>query len=252
MNSVEEAFAKTTKLLFGKELSPLDEYGPWLSSRISRGDKVKSALTGKEIFMPNYSAFSMLPRDRVAGLDSLNEIAAKRLELSDSSNFREICGKMKDIAYYVVEFVEGENMDVRESSIYLNLSRAYRIIDCFNSKNVAYDFFCDRSEHLFGSYNSFDTRFCIHCYDSRSLAGCFEVDMSKNCSNSMFLHNCDNVRDSLFCFNKKNLQYAVANQVVGREKFMEARSLLCSKIVSELEAEKKLAFDIYSLSERSS
>jgi hypothetical protein len=56
----------------------------------------------------------------------------------------------------------------------------------------------------------------------------------------------------MFCSNAKNLRYAVFNVEVGREKFMELKSRLMSKICNELEANGRLEPDIYNIAEAKS
>jgi hypothetical protein len=63
----------------------------------------------------------------------------------------------------------------------------------------------------------------------------------------MFCHNVNNVHSSLFCFNTKNLRYAIANTVVGKEAYDKARKLLCDYLYAKLAKEKKLDIDIYNV-----
>jgi hypothetical protein len=61
------------------------------------------------------------------------------------------------------------------------------------------------------------------------------VDTSQNCTGAYFCHNCENVHDSMFCFNAKNLRYAIGNAEVGKEAFERAKRMLLAEITSSLE-----------------
>jgi hypothetical protein len=247
MKSIDEAFAKTTELLFGRRLYPIDDYGEWLLKRIPRGELHKSSLSDKQVLVPNYSVFKYVPKDKVAGLDSLLEVAKRKIEIDENDNLNKISKKLNDIAIYVTEFAEGKNTDVEDSSIYMNLYNAYKIVDCFNSKYIAYSFWIDYNEYTFGSYRSFNSKFSIHMYNSKNVTMSFEVDACKDCSYLMFSHNCENVHESLFCFNTKNKRYAIANVEVGREKYLEVKKMLVDYVLEKLEKKKYLDLDIYNI-----
>jgi len=51
----------------------------------------------------------------------------------------------------------------------------------------------------------------------------------------------------MFCFNAKNLRYAVGNVEVGRERFMEMKKKLLGEIARELEGKKGLRWGIYNI-----
>jgi hypothetical protein len=51
----------------------------------------------------------------------------------------------------------------------------------------------------------------------------------------------------MFCFNAKNLRYAIGNVEVGREEFMRVKGLVQSQIVKGLEKNKSLPWDIYTI-----
>jgi len=186
-----------------------------------------------------------MPRERAAGLDSLAFLAAKKIEISEKDSMAGISRKLPGISYYVCEFSEGRNIDVEESSLYNDLSSSYRIVDCFYSKYIAYDFLCDYNEYTFGCSRTFNSKFSIHCYNSHRMNNSFEADACTNCSGVMFCHNCEHVFDSLFCSNVKNKRYAIANVEVGREKFLAAKKLLTDYVLEALAAKHSLPFDIF-------
>ena len=247
MKTADEAFAKTTKLLFGKELHPIDDYEEWLLKRIPKGEMVDSCTSNRKVFFPGYSVFKYVPKGKAAGLDSLNELSNRKIEVSGSDSLKSISPKLGSIAIYITEFVEGENQDVIDSTIYKDLFHAYKIVDCFDSKHIAYNFWTDRNEYTFGTYRTFDAKFCIHCYNSKNVMMSFELDACKSCSGLMFSHNCENVHDSLFCFNTKNKRYAVANHELGKEEFLKVKGMLVDYILKELEKNRYLKQDIYNI-----
>ncbi|MFH1222132.1 MAG: hypothetical protein V1492_03545 [Candidatus Micrarchaeota archaeon] len=246
MNAIETAFQETTKLLFGKPLGPLDDYEEWLTRRIPKGTLTKSAVNGRPLYLPRHAIFKEIPKNAAAGMDSFSELSKRQLAIGDES-LASLKPKLKDIAICIAEFAEGNNSDVIASAVYMDLLHAYKIVDCFHSKRIAYAFFSDHCESVFGTAKSFNCHFSINCYNSKFISRSFEVDFSKNCSDVMFCHNCDRMQDSLFCFNARNKKYAIANNEVGKEQYMETRAKLVERILESLEKKKYFEPDIYTI-----
>lgn len=244
---IDDAFAKTTRLILGEELHPIDRYEDWLLKRIPKGELCKSCMSERRVLVPGYSVFRYVPKDRIAGLESFQKLSQRQIEIDDDENLDGISRKLRDMVIYITELSEGENSNVIESSIYLGLHNAFRITDCFHSKYIAYNFFTDYTEYTFGVQKTFNSKFCIHTYNSRDVTMGFEADVCKNCSGIMFCHNCENVRESLFCFNAKNLRYAIGNNEVGREKYLEVKKMLNGYILENLKEKGHLDLDIYDI-----
>ncbi len=247
MKEIDVAFSKTTKLLFGRGLSPLDKYGDWIASRLPKGSMRESCINRRMVCVPSHSLFCHVPKERVAGLDSLEILSNKKISLSDGESVKSLSGKLSEIAFYICELAEGRNANVEESAIYNDLYDAYRVIDCFYSKRIAYDFFADYNEATFGCCKNFNSKFSIHCYNSHNVNLGFEVDACSNCSNIMFCHNCEHIFDSLFCFNSKNKRYAVGNTVVGRENFLRIKEIFSEYVLANLEKNSALPLNIFNL-----
>ena len=66
-------------------------------------------------------------------------------------------------------------------------------------------------------------------------------------SDLYYSHNCENVHDSMFCFNAKNLRHAVGNAVLEAGAYKKLKSQLLEQIAGELAAKKDLKWDIYNI-----
>ncbi|MFA5049785.1 MAG: hypothetical protein WC501_02145 [Candidatus Micrarchaeia archaeon] len=248
MNEINEAFSKTSKLIFGKEFFQIDDYGNWLLKRIPGGDLCQSKTSNKMIYFPGeYAVFKEIPKNRLADLESFINLGKIKIALDKTDDLAKISKKLEKSALFIVEFINGQNQNVVDSTIYQNLYNCYKILDCFDSKYLAYTFWVDNCEYVFGSAKSFDSKFSIHIYNSKKIIGSFEIDSCVNCSSSMFLHNCENTHDSIFCFNAKNLRYAVCNEILPKEKFFEIKKMLVEDMIRNLEKNHYLETDIYNL-----
>jgi len=61
------------------------------------------------------------------------------------------------------------------------------------------------------------------------------VDSARSCSGCYYCHNVENVHDSIFCSNVKNLRYAVGNVEVGKGEFLRIKETVISRVLSGIE-----------------
>ena len=249
MDEIDKKFADTTKLMFGKQLSTLDEYKEWLQWRLPKSKTVKSCMSNSTITLPCYSFFDAVPAERVVGFTDTQLVADKKITMESGSepSLSELIDKVRSIAYFVPDFVEGRNINVVDTVVYLDSVNLYNSFDIFTTKNTAYTFSCINSECLFGCYRVVSSKFCIHCYVVINCNLCFEVVNAKGCSNAFFCHNVENVHDSMFCFNTKNKQYAVANVEIGKEHYMLLKKMLLKWIIASIHRDRSVMIDIYNV-----
>jgi hypothetical protein len=229
----------------------MGKYSGWLLRHVRGIGRATSAISGKPLSVPLYSAFQAMPEGRLIGAEEAKE-AGRQLRISNDEaetfslgNAREKLGR---IAYFCVEREIGNNTNNIDCPVQINSSGCYRIPNCVFTKDSAYSYWARNSEHCFGCSRVFDSAFCISCHNSMKLSRCFEMDCCRNCADSYFCHNCENVHDSMFCFNVKNLRYAIGNAEVGREAFERAKKLLLAEITGSLEKTHDYKRSIYNIS----
>ena len=248
---VERAFRSTTKLVLGQERGGIGGYGPWLLSNAMQVKKIKGALGSPTYKIEGLPIVGKLPADRLVTLKEGLELSQKRaisLAPGEEPSLQGLLERVAKIAYFSVEFVDGQNDNCIDTPTVFTGSNVYKLWDTTNSKNSAYSTGVIESEYVFGGYlRILRSQFCINCYDSTSLKGCFELDGSYSSRDSYFCHNCENISDCMFCFNSKSLQYAVGNTVVGKEQYLRVKKILLDHINSELSAKKSLGIGIFSM-----
>lgn len=248
MKEIEKAFGTACVVLFKKRLGSVEDYAPWLLSRIDEELVLESPLSGKGFCAAGIPYYRKELRGRLLPLDESLELGKKHVSQVDAQeltlgNARE---KLRDIAYISSEISIGENRVVecagKVSSQYCYHGTYYTFC-----KYCAYSWWPRQSEYVFGSETLLSSKFCIKCYNSTNLTRCFEVSDSNSCSDCYFCHNCENVTEGLFCFNAKGLRYAIGNKQVSKEEYQRIKTLLLEHITSELEKKRKLGIDIFSI-----
>ena len=248
LGKVEDAFRQASRLVFGKELANIDSYGDWLKRHVVWMGSGKSIISGKGMLMADYGHYADYPKSRLVTLFEAEELG-KRLKLSEEEaeklEFRYISRGISKIAFLSPEYFMGQNVNVSECSTQYESMNAYRAPGTSFTKNTAYSFWPRNADHVFGSSMAFSCQYCINCYYSENLNRCFECDSCKSCSDSYYLHNCENVRSSMFCFNAKNLTYAIGNVEVGKEAFEKAKKMLLEWMNGQLERKKEVSLSIF-------
>jgi hypothetical protein len=243
---LEEAFAATTKILFGKPLQQLDRYSAWLLERIAAIHLAQSAIGSGTAAIPEYSFFGYMPKSRVVSFEQAPTAAQKKIsEPADGVSLAQLLPEIKKIAYFVPTFAEGNNLDVTGTACYLDCVNVKKSFDPFDTKHSACVFQTLHAENIFGCYYNINVTFSIHCYNCLNVQRCFEMDTAKNCSDSFFCHNVENLDNCMFCFNTKSKRYAIGNVEVSKEKYLQIKSQLLERILPQLEKNRRLPFDIY-------
>lgn len=249
--AAEAAFQKTSKLLFGKQLENIDSYRAWLERHIHKIEERESAASGKRILMvPAAITIPEIPKDRILTTPEALELG-NRTHLAESDavslSLENAHSLIRKLAFFNVEFTDGNNSHLTECTTYIENTLCYRTAGMVYSKYCGYTFYPRSSEHAFGCNQLFDSSFCINCYYSTKLTRCAECDSCRNCSDCYYCHNVENCSDCMFCFNVKSKHYAIGNVEVGKEKYLEIKKMLLAEIGKRLEKSHDCSIDIYNV-----
>ncbi|MFH1470839.1 MAG: hypothetical protein ABIF01_03760 [Candidatus Micrarchaeota archaeon] len=248
---MERAFSNTTGLVLGKQLKGIEEYSAWLKKHTRTIKEYNSAISGKRILsIPIILSVPPIPEERTITLSEgakFGELASLGKEDVEAISMSNVHEKIGRIAYFVVDALVGENSNLIDCTYCLSSVNCYRSSAPVYSKNCGYTFWPRTCSDLFGCDSMLDSSFSINCYFSVKLTRCLEMDACRDCSDSYFSHNCENVRDSMFCFNSKNLRRAVGNVELPRDKYESVKSSLLSQISEELGRTGDFGWDIYNI-----
>jgi hypothetical protein len=249
MRPIEKAFGQVSRVVLGRQLEGIDDYGRWLSRAVFMPFKLPSASSGKQVHVSGLPFYKSLSASHIVrekeGFELSKMLKLEERELHSLGSIRESLHK---IAWLTPERHFGNNINVIECPISLDSMNCYKGSVYICNEYSAYSSWPRNSKYVFGSESAFSCNSCIKCFYSGGLSRCFEVDSSSNSSDLYFSHNCENVNDSMFTFNAKNLRYSIGNVQYPREGYLKLRSSLLGQITSELEKKKTIPWSIYTLS----
>ena len=247
---IEKAFSDTMRLIFGKPYGQIDRYGKWLNQYTAGLEEAASCASGKKLVVPEYVDFHLFPRHRLLSEEEASYIG-ERLPLAPAEveqlNLENAGRAIAKIAYFCPSWTLGTVKNAIDAVINIESANCYRNVLNINSKYSAFGYWARDSDHMFGGNEVRNSAFCVNCYHSAKLQRCFEVDASRDCSGCYYCHNCENVRDSMFCFNVKNLRYAIGNVEMGREKYLTIKEKVLSQLNDELGEKCSISRSIFRL-----
>ncbi|MFH1222648.1 MAG: hypothetical protein V1492_06215 [Candidatus Micrarchaeota archaeon] len=251
---IETEFSKTSGIILGKKLAGIDDYADWLTRHTHKIQEGTSAISGRKIpIVPFIIAKQDLPRERLITLEEAEQLGEHtKLSQQDAEgiSLRNAHEKIGKLAFFNVELRTGVNKNLEECTMAADALNCYRASATVYAKYCAYGMWPRSSEYCFGFDRLFDSNFCIKCYHSVKLSRCFELDASRNCSDSYFSHNCENIHDSMFCFNTKNLNHAIGNTTLAPDDYKKIKLIIMQQIWDELDGKKNLKWNIYNIGVR--
>ena len=246
--AVDDGFAGACSAIFGQKLGAVDDYSKYLLKCVV-GQKDAVSAGGSPLKVSQYAEFKRMAPPLLSQEEAAEYGQRAAIPESEalSLDFASVGEKVGKIAIFSPEWKVGHNQNCAMTPIFINASSIYKCVLAIESKNCAYSFLPRNSEYIYGSDVVRKSSHCIKCFDSSRLNRCFQADISNDCSDALFIHNCENVRDSMFCFNAKNLAHAIGNAALPLEQYKGIKASLVSQMAGELEKKHDMKWDIFTI-----
>lgn len=247
-SALELAFSEASAIVLGTRLKGIDNYAGWLSRHTIITRDSRSVLGGTTLQASDYPVMKELPAGRLVTQEEalvLGEKLRCQQKLAESPSLSSAAEILGPIAYFPPERRLGTYRNLVACQWGSQSTDCYRTCVASHDKCCGYNAWPRNSECIFGSGLVFHSEFCFKCFDGVGLKRCFEMDSSRECADSWFCHNAENVQSSLFCFNAKSLRYAVGNAEVGKERFSKTKSMMQEWAASCLEEKKEVPLSIF-------
>ena len=193
-------------------------------------------------------------KNRIATDDELREIGRIGIGISDAEridfDIGKACEILHPIAYTNIDKVVRHAINCKDCAVIIDSQDCLSGSACIRSRKCSHFFWPSDSESVFGSNIAFFSNFCINCHYCKRMMRAFECDGCNGCSDAYFLHNCENLQNSMFCFNIRNKHYAIGNAALPADQYKKTKQALVGQMADELEAKKSLKWDIFNVGER--
>ncbi|MCC7570292.1 hypothetical protein KO465_03020 [Candidatus Micrarchaeota archaeon] len=249
ISPLDNKFKQTCKLVLGRDIGSLEEYKNHLLKRtLWPISPMNSVASGNRYYFQQYAGLHNLPKAVMVGYPEALRLGSQlSMDKEDIENLDRIKKNLWKIGYVPVDYYVGENRNFKACPASAGSQNNLFVAEAAFSKNCAYSTWPRDGENMFGVSLTFSSSFCIDTYYSKKLSRTFQVDCSENCTDAYYLHNCENVHDSMFCFNVKNLRNAIGNTALPAEEYKKIKTNILNQIADELEKKKDLKWDIYNI-----
>lgn len=154
------------------------------------------------------------------------------LEKRDIKNLDELLKIWESINLTTTERVY-DSVNVCKSDTIYRSSNVYRSTDCSDCKSIVYCDSCDTSEFLLASQRSRGCNFCIRTDDSKNCSNCYSVVCSNKISNSLFIQDCFNLYECIFCCHIANKKFCIANMQFTEEEYYFLKKVIIQWILNQ-------------------
>jgi hypothetical protein len=123
--------------------------------------------------------------------------------------------------------------NVHESDLIDDSQNVYRCVDSRGSKNIL---LCDAvhtSEFVVASQRSRNLQYCAKVDDSGSLSECFSVNWSGECVKSMFLQDCKDMFECMFCSHIANKKFMIANMQYDEKEYFRIKQMVIAWLLTQ-------------------
>ncbi len=200
----------------------LDEVQERFAYDLNVPRKVKESLHDKDTWTVNKKAKKFMTSDDVTIALGKNswEKPKKRL-----GSMEDVLDNWRKINYFATE-KEINSTDIAKSESIYQSSSVYGSTRVVDSKNVIFSEYIFSSQYIVASlYNVYSTA-AMRIFDCETTSSSFAVEWSAKVSKSMYILNCIDMHECLFCSNLQSKKYCIANMQFTKEEYLPIKEMV--------------------------
>ena len=190
--------------------------------------KVYDSITHEETYTDFDNATKFITKDNMENLDSSKGFM---MEKRDFNSLEELINIWEEINTITTERCYNSTYVSKSDTIY-DSSYVYNSTNCSNCKNVIFCDGCGRSEFLLASQRIGNCTFSIRVDDSNNCSNSYSVICSNKISNSLFIQDCFNLDECMFCSHIANKKYCICNMQYEKETYFSLKKIIIEWIVN--------------------
>jgi hypothetical protein len=216
--------------VFGREQPfSLEQLETLLTKGIQLPIKTTCVMTGQEAYI----------HDPQPGTKVISEAAFMNRAKTDDwmqpvrdlSNITDVL-RAADEGKYMTAGKAPNSQNVAKSDSVIASSGVYFSSLIGNSKNVLLSHDCFFSNYSLACRGNSSCNFCVRTFDSTYCSSSFEVRWSNKVSKSMFINDCLDLYECLFCYGIRSKKYCVANVQLSQEEYQRVKGIVVDWIFS--------------------
>ena len=206
----------------------LDEILEHFAFDIKLPKQVNDSITNEITWADSINNKKFITNDNMIKIDTEK---GWMLPKKDINNLEDLLGIWESINFTTTERVYDSINVIKSDTIY-RCENVYRCTDCMDSKNIIYCDSCGNSEYLLASKRSNTCNFCIRTDDSKNCSNSYNVICSNKIKNSLFIQDCYDLYECMFCSHIANKRYCIANMQFDSEEYYEIKKTIINWILN--------------------
>ena len=190
--------------------------------------KVYDSKTQEETYTDFDNATNFITKDNMERLDSNKGFMKEKIAFN---SLEELINTWEEINTITTERCYNSTHVSKSDTIY-DSSYVYNSTNCSNCKNIVFCADCGKSEFLLASQRSGNCTFSIRVDDSNNCSNSYSVICSNKISNSIFIQDCFNLDECMFCSHIANKKYCICNMQYDEYEYFAIKKLIIEWIVN--------------------
>ena len=220
---------KIFKAIFDKEnIYSLDKLLEKFAFDVKLPKQVIDSTTNQITWADSISSGKFITNENMEKIDAEKGWMLPKKEIN---NLQELIDVWNTINLTTTERVY-DSINVSKSDTIYRCENVYRSTDCSDSKNLIYCDSCGNSEYLLASQRSGTCNFCIRCDDSKDCSNSYSVICSNKIINSLFIQDCYDLYECMFCSHIATKKYCIANMQFEEDEYYEIKEKIVDWILN--------------------
>lgn len=191
---------------------------------------VKCALSGVNTWSFSAEGDKIASQEAIADRFKKDEWMRKKKPLN---SIEEIFKAWKEVNYLTGEkYINSK--DVSRSDGVYNSSSVYQSVSVFDSKNIVFSYKIFDCNYMLASRDNSSCILGIRVKESIYCSSGFEVSWSHKVSRSMYIHNCFDLQECLFCSHLRTRKYCIANMQFEKEEYEKIKTIVVDWLMKRL------------------
>lgn len=204
----------------------LEEFRAKFAFDIRMTTEVLDSTTGKTTWVQNPSGTKFLNFADL--IKSGNDMMRPSQPIN---SVEDIMRLWQDVNYTAAERTINSSNTAKSDAIY-GSQNVYQSIDIHESKNILFSETSQFLEYSAAIQRSNTCLYSLRVDDSNKVSKSFQVSWSGNITNCMFIKDCKNVSDSMFCSQITDKRFCIANMQFSEEEYRHWEKLVKAWILS--------------------
>lgn len=189
--------------------------------------EVKDSVTGESTWteMPNSKKF--ITNNNMEKYDSTRGWMIQKRKIE---NLSDIIKAWEKINFTTTERVY-DSINVSKSDTIYSCTNIYQSTDCRSSKNIIFSDGIGSSENVIASQRSSNLANCIRVDDSGTCSNSYNVICSAKITNSIFIQDCNNLYECMFCSHIASKRYCIANMQFEKNEYLKIKEVIINWIL---------------------